>query len=132
VDTETQMIWAADCTNQAANAPHQLPLRDQVMTNVARAPQGVLVDAGYPSDAHLEAAETRGIDALIPPEKVRHRVRQTVRALCGRQGGARLANLGCRLFPARVPGRQSRRGSLGPTGRHDLGAVYRIERQPSR
>jgi hypothetical protein len=32
-----------------------------------------LADAGYCSDAHLEALETRGIDAVIPPEKVRHR-----------------------------------------------------------
>lgn len=52
--------------------------------HLGRAPQGVLADAGTCSDAHLEALETRGIDALIPPEKVRHRAWRTTRAPRGR------------------------------------------------
>jgi transposase len=84
VDVETQIILAADCTNQAADSPHLLPLLDHVTTHLGRAPQGVLADAGYCSDAHLEALETRGIDALIPPEKVRHRAWRSMRAPRGR------------------------------------------------
>lgn len=34
VDVETQIILAADCTHQAADAPHLLPLLDQVTANL--------------------------------------------------------------------------------------------------
>jgi hypothetical protein len=71
VDVETPIIGAADCTTQAADSPHLLLLLDHVTTPLGRAPQGVLADAGSCSDAHLEALETRGSDAVIPPQTVR-------------------------------------------------------------
>ena len=40
VDADTQIILAADVTNQAADSPHLLPMVDQVVENTGRRPVG--------------------------------------------------------------------------------------------
>lgn len=72
VDAETQIIVAAELTNQAADAPHLLPLITQVEANTGSRPKEVSADAGYYSDANLQKLAQLGIEAFIPPDKVRH------------------------------------------------------------
>ena len=78
VDSETQIIVAADLTNQAADAPHLLPMVDQVEANTGRRPEALLADAGYFDAEAIEALQARGIRVLIPPDKMPHRLRRTL------------------------------------------------------
>ena len=84
VDVKSQIILASDLTNQAADVGHLVPLIDQVEVNTGQAPKQVLADAGYYSDANRAALEQRGIDALIPPYKVKHTVWREARYPRGR------------------------------------------------
>lgn len=77
VDTESQIIVAAELTNQAADAPHVLPLADQVEANTGQRPQEWLADAGYFHAEAIEALQERGMQVLIPPDKLPHRLRRT-------------------------------------------------------
>lgn len=72
VDAESQIIVAADLTNQAADSPHLIPLVEQVEGNTGRRPKEVSADAGYWSEANVTALAVQGIEAFIPPDKVRH------------------------------------------------------------
>ena len=84
VDADTQIILAADVTNQAADSPHLLPMVDQVVENTGRRPVGVLADAGYWSETNRYGLQEREMEALIPPEKLRHREWRDARAPRGR------------------------------------------------
>lgn len=84
VDADTQIILAADVTNQAADSPHLLPMVDQVVANTSRRPIGVLADAGYWSESNRQGLQSRAMESLIPPEKLRHREWRTARAPRGR------------------------------------------------
>ena len=72
VDTDTHIVLAAMVTNQAADAPHFETLTQQVIANAGEAPELLLADAGYCSDENLACADALEIDALIPPEKLKH------------------------------------------------------------
>lgn len=77
VDTESQIIVAAELTNQAADVPHLLPLADQVEANTGRRPREWLADAGYFHAEAIEALQERGMQVLIPPDKLPHRLRRS-------------------------------------------------------
>lgn len=72
VDRDHQVIVACDLTNQAADAPHLPALLDQVSENTGCQPNEASADAGYFSEANVEAVEARGIHAFIPPDRQRH------------------------------------------------------------
>lgn len=72
VDAQAQIIVACPVTNQAADAPHAVPLVEQVVRTSGQVPRVILADAGYFSEATVTALETLGADALIAPTKVRH------------------------------------------------------------
>lgn len=84
VDAETQIILAADVTNQAADNPHLLSVVDQVIANTGKRPVGVLADAGYWSENNRQGLQERHIEGIIPPEKLRHRAWRTAQAPRGR------------------------------------------------
>lgn len=84
VDAETQMIIAAEVTNQAADAPHVEPMVQQVQQNTGCNPKRWLADAGYYSEANVRFLQAQGIDPYIPPDKKRHRQRRVGRAPRGR------------------------------------------------
>lgn len=73
VDTESQVIVAAELTNQAADVGQMAPLVEQVAETVGRRPEEVLADAGYWSEKNVQFLIERGIACLIPPDKVRRR-----------------------------------------------------------
>jgi transposase len=73
VDVDTQIIVAAQLSNQAADGPHLVEIVEQVRQATDRRPQEVLADAGYFSEHNVTTLQGQGISVLIPPERVRHR-----------------------------------------------------------
>jgi hypothetical protein len=84
VDAETHIIVAADLTNQAADSPHLGAMVEQILARTGRGPKELSADAGYCSDANLELVEDYGIEAFIPPEKIKHSEWRTQKAPRGR------------------------------------------------
>jgi len=72
VDADHQVIVETFVTNQAADAPHLPALLEGVHRNAGANPDEVSADAGYFSEANLDAIEDAGATAFVPPEKVRH------------------------------------------------------------
>src|SRR5205809_4401702 len=65
VDGEAQIIVAHDVTQSAVDCGQLVPLTDAVETNLGRKPAQLSADAGYCSEANLEAMEQRNIDAYV-------------------------------------------------------------------
>ena len=72
VDSENQIIVAADLTNQASDTPHLPGMIQQTVENLGKKPKEASADAGYYSDANLAHLNDLGIEAYIPPSKVKH------------------------------------------------------------
>ena len=73
VDVDSQIIVAAQLTNQAADGPHLVGMVEQVEQATGKRPREVLADAGYFSEDNVTTLEGKGISVLIPPDRVRHR-----------------------------------------------------------
>ena len=73
VDVDTQIIVAAQLSNQAADGPHLVGMVEQVEQATGKRPREVLADAGYFSEDNVTTLEGQGMSVLIPPERVRHR-----------------------------------------------------------
>ena len=73
VDVDSQIIVAAQLSNQAADGPHLVGMVEQVEQATGRRPQEVLADAGYFSEDNVTTLSEQGMLVLIPPERVRHR-----------------------------------------------------------
>ena len=65
VDEESQIILAAEVSNNAADNGQLLPLLDAVEENVRGRPEQLVADAGYKSEDNFAALEQRQIDAYI-------------------------------------------------------------------
>lgn len=74
VDAASQIVVSADLTNQASDSPHLPQLLEDAVKNTSRKPKQVLADAGYYSESNLDAVAAHGADALIPPDKMPHRI----------------------------------------------------------
>jgi transposase len=72
VDASSQVIVAADVSAMGPDAPQLVPVMDQVETNMGERPGEVSADAGYFSEANIEAMRLRGIEPFIAPEKCKH------------------------------------------------------------
>jgi len=73
VDVDSQIIVAAQLSNQAADGPHLLEMVEQVEQATGKRPREILADAGYFSTDNVTTLSERGMSVLIPPERVRHR-----------------------------------------------------------
>jgi transposase len=73
VDVDSQIIVAAQLSNQAADGPHLLEMVEQVEQATGKRPREVLADAGYFSADNVTTLSERGMSVLIPPERVRRR-----------------------------------------------------------
>ena len=73
VDVDSQIIVAAQLSNQAADGPHLLGMVKEVKQATGKNPQEVLADAGYFSEDNVTTLSEQGMLVLIPPERVRHR-----------------------------------------------------------
>jgi len=74
VDRTAQIIVAHDVTQSAADSSQLVPMTDAIETNLGRKPEQLSADAGYCSEANLEALEVRGIDAYVATGRARDAV----------------------------------------------------------
>ena len=72
VDSKSQVIVAAELTNQAGDCPHLPELVKATERNLRRKPKSVSADAGYFSEANLAYLKAEGVEGYIPPDKQRH------------------------------------------------------------
>ncbi len=72
VDAEAQVIVAHGLDAHSSDQHQLTPMVDAVEANMGRKPKQVSADAGYCSDANLEAMESRNIDADIAAGRAKH------------------------------------------------------------
>ena len=72
VDADTQVIVAADVTQQANDKKQLVPMVEQVKRNTGSAPAKVLADSGYYSEANVAEMQDESIDAYIATGKMKH------------------------------------------------------------
>lgn len=72
VDSESQVIVAADVTQQANDKQQLIPLTEQVIANTGKIPEFELADAGYFSESNANFVASKGIDPLIPKDRIKH------------------------------------------------------------
>jgi transposase len=71
VDTSSHVVLAASLSNQAADSEHFTSLSDETIANTGKTPKRFTADPGYYSEKNLRHAEGLGVEALIPPDRVR-------------------------------------------------------------
>src|SRR5246500_2401117 len=74
VDSAAQIIVAQDVTQSGADSGQLVPMTDAVETNLGRKPKQLSADAGYCSEANLEALENRDIDGYVATGRARDAV----------------------------------------------------------
>jgi transposase len=74
VDSAAQIIVAQDVTQSAVDSGQLAPMTDAVETNLGRKPEQLSADAGYCSEANIEALETRGIEGYVATGRARDAV----------------------------------------------------------
>ena len=79
VDAEAQIIVAQDVTQSAVDSRQLVPMTDAIETNLGRNPEQLSADAGYCSEANLEALENRSIDGYVATGRARDAVAGTVK-----------------------------------------------------
>lgn len=72
VDRTHQIVVAADVTNEAPDVGHLVPMVEAMREDTGHDPRRLTADAGYFSAANVATLTARGIDAHIPPDKVKH------------------------------------------------------------
>ena len=72
VDAEAQVIVAHGLDANGSDQHQLTPMVDAVEANMGRKPEQVSADAGYCSDANLEAMEERAVDAYIAAGRAKH------------------------------------------------------------
>jgi transposase len=74
VDAEAQIIVAQDVTQSPVDCAQLVPMTDAIEANLGRKPEQLSADAGYCSEANLEALEGRGIDSYVATGRARDAV----------------------------------------------------------
>lgn len=74
VDSAAQIIVAQDVTQSPVDSGQLVPMTDAVETNLGRKPEQLSADAGYCSEANLEALEAREIDGYVATGRARDAV----------------------------------------------------------
>ena len=72
VDAAAQVIVAHGLDANGSDQHQLTPMVDAVEVNMGRKPDEVSADAGYCSDANLEAMESRNIDVYIAAGRAKH------------------------------------------------------------
>src|SRR6202140_2155579 len=74
VDAEAQIIVAHDVTQSAVDCGQLVPMTDAIETNLGRKAEQLSADAGYCSEANLEAMENPNIEAYVATGRARDAV----------------------------------------------------------
>jgi hypothetical protein len=72
VDGTAQVNVAHDLTQSGSDQTQLVPLVAAIAANLGRKPEAFSADAGYCSEANLEALEARGIDGYIATGRAKH------------------------------------------------------------
>jgi transposase len=75
VDAESQVIAAADVTQDANDKQQVKPMVEQVKSNAGDTPEKLSADSDFYSEANVEYPEAEGVDAYVATEKVKHGAR---------------------------------------------------------
>jgi len=73
VDHASQVIVAVDVVRSSNDKGQLVPMVEQACENLEETPLIFSADAGYWADANLEVLEDYEIDAVVAPDKIRHR-----------------------------------------------------------
>lgn len=76
VDSDSQVIVAADVSNEANDKEQVEPAVDQIEQNLGQKPKELSADAGYYSQDNVTGLEDSDIEAFIPPDKKRHTAKE--------------------------------------------------------
>jgi transposase/predicted nucleic acid-binding Zn-ribbon protein len=79
VDSAAQIIVAQDLTQSPVDSGQLVPMTDAVEANLGRKPEQLSADAGYCSEANLEALEARDIDGYVATGRARDAVAAPVK-----------------------------------------------------
>src|SRR3982074_3779427 len=79
VGSQAQIIVAHDVTQSAVDSGQLVPMTDAIETNLGRKPEQLSADAGYCSEANLEALENRTIDPYVATGRARDAVAGAVK-----------------------------------------------------
>lgn len=71
-DSHAQIVVACHVTNAAQDVAQFVPMLAQIEHHTGQRPAAVSADAGFFSEANVQAAEMYGVDAYIPPDRDRH------------------------------------------------------------
>lgn len=71
-DAESQVVIAADVTGQTNDRKQIEPMTGLMQHNLGRLPKRLSADAGYFSEDNISFLQRHNIEALIPPDRVRH------------------------------------------------------------
>ena len=72
VDSDSQVIVAADVTPEANDKQQIKPMAAQVEANTGRDPEEWSADSGYFSEENVRHLEGKGMDVYIPPGRQKH------------------------------------------------------------
>lgn len=72
VDSQSQVIVAAEITQQANDSGQLVPMIEQVKTNTGRKPEAVSADAGYWSEDNISHEHVAGIELYIATGRQKH------------------------------------------------------------
>jgi len=72
VDCASQVIVAADVTQQANDKQQLVPLVEQIEDSLGEIPDRVLADAGYFSEENVESLSGNFIEPFIPRDRTKH------------------------------------------------------------
>jgi len=72
VDGKDQIIVAADVVQQTNDSLQAEPMLKQVKKNIGAVPTKASMDAGYFSKDNVAALEKLGVEAFIPPARLKH------------------------------------------------------------
>ena len=71
VDCESQVIVAADVTQQANDKQQLVPMVNQIEDNLGEIPDRVLADAGYFVEEKVESLTDNFIEPFIPRDRIK-------------------------------------------------------------
>jgi hypothetical protein len=72
VDSQTQVIVAAEVTQEANDKKQLVPMVEQVKIATGSQPQQATADSGYFSEANVTNPRLEGIDLLVAPDRQKH------------------------------------------------------------
>lgn len=72
VDGESQIIVAADVTQETNDKKQAAPMLEQVIENTGAAPKNVLMDSGYFSEENMGKLDKPGMKVFMPPDRKEH------------------------------------------------------------